>query len=145
MPAFARRAGGALTEEQVDVVVHGMRARWARAAALGGTAPPPYAATPGDAGRGAAAYATYCASCHGPSGTGGKPAGSIVDRSYLELVSDQGLRTASVGLAGFVGELSTPVHTVMAIGLMYTLPAVIFYLFVQRYVVAGMTAGSVKG
>ncbi len=51
----------------------------------------------------------------------------------------------SVGLAGFVGELSTPVHTVMAIGLMYTLPAVIFYLFVQRYVVAGMTAGSVKG
>jgi multiple sugar transport system permease protein len=50
-----------------------------------------------------------------------------------------------VGLAGFVGELSTPVHTVMAIGLMYTLPAVIFYLFVQRFVVAGMTAGSVKG
>src|SRR6478752_6330598 len=61
------------------------------------------------------------------------------------LISDQDLRTASVGLAGFVGELSTPVHTVMAIGLMYTLPAVIFYLFVQRFVVAGMTAGSVKG
>jgi multiple sugar transport system permease protein len=61
------------------------------------------------------------------------------------LNSDQDQRTASVGLAGFVGELSTPVHTVMAIGLMYTLPAVIFYLFVQRYVVAGMTAGSVKG
>nr|WP_315427271.1 carbohydrate ABC transporter permease [uncultured Albidiferax sp.] len=61
------------------------------------------------------------------------------------LISDQGLQTASVGLAGFVGELSTPMHTVMAIGLMYTLPAVIFYLFVQRYVVSGMTAGSVKG
>jgi multiple sugar transport system permease protein len=61
------------------------------------------------------------------------------------LVSDEGLRTASVGLAGYVGELSTPMHTVMAIGLMYTLPAVVFYLFVQRYVVSGMTAGSVKG
>ncbi|MCW5237832.1 carbohydrate ABC transporter permease [Verminephrobacter eiseniae] len=61
------------------------------------------------------------------------------------LISDQGLQTASVGLAGFVGELSTPVHTVMSVGLMYTLPAVIFYLFVQRYVVSGMTAGSVKG
>jgi multiple sugar transport system permease protein len=61
------------------------------------------------------------------------------------LVSDQGLYTASVGLAGYVGELSTPMHTVMAIGLMYTLPAVVFYLFVQRYVVSGMTAGSVKG
>jgi multiple sugar transport system permease protein len=61
------------------------------------------------------------------------------------LVSSQELRTASVGLAGFVGELSTPVHSVMAVGIIYTLPAVIFYLFVQRYVVAGLTAGSVKG
>jgi multiple sugar transport system permease protein len=61
------------------------------------------------------------------------------------LVSDEGLRTASVGLAGYVGELSTPMHTVMAIGLMYTIPAVVFYLFVQRYVVSGMTAGGVKG
>ena len=33
----------------------------------------------------------------------------------------------------------------MAVGLLYTVPAVVFYLFVQRYVVAGMTAGSVKG
>jgi multiple sugar transport system permease protein len=61
------------------------------------------------------------------------------------LISSQELRTASVGLAGFVGELSTPVHSVMAVGIIYTLPAVIFYLFVQRYVVSGMTAGSVKG
>lgn len=61
------------------------------------------------------------------------------------LVSSQNLRTASVGLAGFVGELSTPVHSVMAVGIIYMLPAVIFYLFVQRFVVAGMTAGSVKG
>jgi multiple sugar transport system permease protein len=61
------------------------------------------------------------------------------------LISDANLRTASVGLASFVGELSTPVHSVMAIGVLYTLPAIVFYLFVQRYVVAGMTAGSVKG
>ena len=61
------------------------------------------------------------------------------------LISDDSLRTASVGLAGFVGELSTPVHSVMAVGIIYTLPAVIFYLFVQRFIVAGMTAGSVKG
>ena len=61
------------------------------------------------------------------------------------LVSDERLRTASVGLAGFIGELSTPVHSVMAVGVMYTLPAVVFYLFVQRYMVSGMTAGGVKG
>ncbi len=61
------------------------------------------------------------------------------------LVSSESLRTASVGLAGFVGELSTPIHTVMSIAVIYTLPAVIFYLFVQKYVVGGMTAGGVKG
>jgi len=61
------------------------------------------------------------------------------------LITQEGLRPASVGLASFVGELSTPVHSVMAVGLIYTVPAVVFYLFVQRYVVAGMTAGSVKG
>jgi multiple sugar transport system permease protein len=61
------------------------------------------------------------------------------------MISNEALRPASVGLASFVGELSTPVHSVMAVGLLYTVPAVIFYLFVQRYVTAGMTAGSVKG
>jgi multiple sugar transport system permease protein len=60
-------------------------------------------------------------------------------------ITDEGLRTASVGLASFVGELSTPIHSVMAVGIVYTLPAVAFYLMVQKHVVAGMTAGSVKG
>lgn len=60
-------------------------------------------------------------------------------------ISDDGLRAASVGLASFVGELSTPMDTVMAVGFMYTLPAVVFYLLVQRYIVAGMTSGGVKG
>jgi multiple sugar transport system permease protein len=61
------------------------------------------------------------------------------------LISSESLRTASVGLAGFVGELSTPIHTVMSIAIIYTTPAVVFYLFVQKYVVGGMTAGGVKG
>jgi len=52
---------------------------------------------------------------------------------------------ASVGLAGFVGENITPLDTVMTVGILYTAPAVLFYLFAQRYVVAGMTAGGLKG
>lgn len=60
-------------------------------------------------------------------------------------ISDDRLKAASVGLASFVGELSTPMDTVMAVGFMYTLPAVGFYLLVQRYIVAGMTSGGVKG
>ncbi len=61
------------------------------------------------------------------------------------LIVDASLHTASVGLARFIGELSTPMHSIMSVALIYTLPAVVFYLFAQRYVVAGMTSGSVKG
>jgi multiple sugar transport system permease protein len=60
-------------------------------------------------------------------------------------ITEDRLHTASVGLAGFVGELSTPIHSVMAVGFLYTLPAVAFYLMVQKHVVSGMTAGGVKG
>jgi multiple sugar transport system permease protein len=58
---------------------------------------------------------------------------------------DPGKQPLSVGLSGYIGQLSTPLQTVMAVALMYTLPAVVFYLFAQKYVVSGMTAGGVKG
>lgn len=60
-------------------------------------------------------------------------------------VNEERLHVAAVGLASFVGELSTPIDAVMAVAIIYTLPAVVFYLMVQKHVVAGMTAGSVKG
>jgi mono/diheme cytochrome c family protein len=96
MPGFAPAAGGPLTEAQIDVIVRGMRERWRRPDALAGATAPPYAGAPGDAGRGAHVYAARCAACHGASGTGGRRGGSVVDGSYLALVSDQGLRTAVV-------------------------------------------------
>ncbi len=93
MPAFAQSAGGMLTEEQIDTIVHGIRS-WVKPGALGNQTPPPYAApTPGDSQRGADAYRTYCSSCHGVDGRGGSKASSIVDGSYLALISDQQLRT----------------------------------------------------
>lgn len=58
---------------------------------------------------------------------------------------DAAIQPASVGLASFIGELSTPVQTVMSVAVMYTLPAVVFYLLAQKYIVSGMTAGGVKG
>jgi len=97
MPAFARSAGGTLTDRQIDVLVRESRARWAKPDALGGASPPSYTASgPGEAGRGAEVYGTFCASCHGPGGRGGGKARSIVDGSYLALVSDQGLRTTVI-------------------------------------------------
>ena len=38
-------------------------------------------------------YSANCRSCHGPDGKGGPKAGSVVDPSYLSLVSNQYLRT----------------------------------------------------
>jgi cytochrome c oxidase cbb3-type subunit III len=117
MPAFSQHEGGGLTDRQIELLTSGMRAQWARPDDFRGVEIPPYnadgtaagsnvdvttasadpgvASTPYDTQRGAAAYQTYCASCHGTNGAGGR-AGSIVDPNFLRLVSDQGLRTTVV-------------------------------------------------
>lgn len=94
MPAFAQSAGGMLTDKQVDAIVRGIRDHWSSPEVFQGADPPPYSASsPGDSARGAQVYATFCSSCHGENGRGGKTAGSIVDGSFLALVNDQELRT----------------------------------------------------
>lgn len=97
MPAFVRSAGGLLTDAQVTALVQGIRGRWARADALHGATPPPYAATgPGDPGRGAQVFDTFCAGCHGRGGRGGPRGSAVADGAYLSLVSNQGLRTTVI-------------------------------------------------
>ena len=94
MPAFAQSAGGMLTDKQIDAIARGIRERWSKADALQGAVPPPYSSTEsGDAARGAEVYATGCQSCHGSGGHGGQKGSSIVDGSFLALLSDQELRT----------------------------------------------------
>jgi cytochrome c oxidase cbb3-type subunit III len=98
MPAFARKAGGLLTDAQVDILVHGIRSwanpGWANAGAFANTQLPAYAASQsGDATRGAALFKVSCAPCHGLEGRGAR---AIADPSYLALVSDQHLRTVII-------------------------------------------------
>src|SRR5207253_195695 len=82
MPAFAQTAGGLLTAAQIDVIVNGIRARWAKPTALADANVPPYAApAPGDPARGAAVYARYCSSCHGADGRSSRGSGSASTRS----------------------------------------------------------------
>jgi cytochrome c oxidase cbb3-type subunit 3 len=93
MPAFAQKAGGLLTDAQVDILVSGIR-NWAKPAALGNERPPAYTASePGDTTRGQDVFKTLCFSCHDPNG---RAARAITDRSYLNLVSDQHLRTVII-------------------------------------------------
>ena len=94
MTAFAQSAGGMLTDKQIDVIVSGIRSRWAKPEILRGANPPPYSSPEaGNPTRGADVYAAYCSSCHGPGGRGGPKASSIVDGSFLALLTDQELRT----------------------------------------------------
>lgn len=94
MPAFAESAGGMLTNKQIDVITTEMRSRWSRPGILKGANPPAYAAnSPGNSRQGEVVYGTYCASCHGTQGQGGKKGSAITNDSFLALVSDQGLRT----------------------------------------------------
>jgi cytochrome c oxidase cbb3-type subunit III len=94
MPAFAKSAGGMLTDNQLDVIIRGIRERYSKPNALAGVAPPPYAVSEsGDVTRGAVVYETFCSACHGPAGRGGPKASSIVDGTFLALLTDQELRT----------------------------------------------------
>jgi mono/diheme cytochrome c family protein len=94
MSAFAQSAGGMLTEKQIEIIVSGIRSRWAKPDILRGTSPPPYSSPEaGNPAHGADVFAAYCSSCHGPGGKGGPKASSIVDGSFLALLTDQELRT----------------------------------------------------
>jgi cytochrome c oxidase cbb3-type subunit 3/ubiquinol-cytochrome c reductase cytochrome c subunit len=112
MPAFAESAGGMLTDRQIRSLVDGMMKQWGKPGVLAGQNPPSYAAAgAGDPQQGQQVFATFCARCHGADGRGltakdagaktGRSFGSIVDPSYLALVSDQSLRTTTiVGIPG---------------------------------------------
>ncbi len=104
MPSFSKSEGGTLTDVQVEAIATGMRQRWARGLHASGGTPPPYSEAdaraagqaPASSARGGEAFRRACGSCHGPDGRGGKDGGSVVDASFLGLVSDQMLRTSVV-------------------------------------------------
>ncbi|RJQ82608.1 carbohydrate ABC transporter permease [Pseudonocardiaceae bacterium YIM PH 21723] len=59
--------------------------------------------------------------------------------------ADANLQTLPVWLNGFTGNQATEWGTAMAASVIFTVPVLIFFLIVQRNLVAGVTAGAVKG
>jgi mono/diheme cytochrome c family protein len=117
MPPFAKSAGGMLDDRQISVLANGMMQQWSKPDLFAGQSVPQYRATlTGDAARGQQAFVSFCARCHGTGGEGssgegssgggskgegeGKSGtgkiGSIVDASYLALISDQDLRSITI-------------------------------------------------
>ena len=92
MPPFAKSAGGSLTDPQIDILIAGIRKSWAGPPGAGKDAPP-YSGSAGNPNNGSQVYAANCQSCHGAGGHGELQASSIVDGSFLAMLSDQELRT----------------------------------------------------
>lgn len=50
----------------------------------------------------------------------------------------------TVGISSLIGEFTTQYNELMALSVMASLPLIIVFLFVQRYLLEGLTAGGVK-
>jgi multiple sugar transport system permease protein len=63
----------------------------------------------------------------------------------VTLITSPDIRPVAVGLASLKVMLDTPIDRVLAAALFFSVFPVIFYLIIQRYIVAGLSAGAVKG
>ena len=119
MPPMATTQGGPMTLEQVQDIVKGMRTSWSSKESTTG-APALHAAAPGNIAAGKTAFVSWCGACHGTDGRGTERAGSVVDSSFLALMSDQSLRSAIVcgrldlGMPDWSGHVGTRASTARA-------------------------------
>jgi multiple sugar transport system permease protein len=63
----------------------------------------------------------------------------------VTFVQDQDLWVTSVGLASWIGWLTVSTDVMMAGAIVFSLPSLLFFLFLQRYLVSGLAAGAVRG
>jgi mono/diheme cytochrome c family protein len=98
MPAFGESAGGFLTSQQIDILVTGMRMRWAPKNSQQTHMPSYLDTAEGDPNHGGEIFRGNCISCH----EHGKQ--KITDLSYLALVSDQSLRTIVIAGRPDIGQ-----------------------------------------
>ena len=117
MPAFSRKKGGTLTDEQVKAIAGGIKSRW-KAGPPGG----PDARLSrrgrrrrGRRGAGAGVFDGPAPRCHGDGRAGGKDkVGPINDPAFLALISDQALRRfiitgrPDLGMPDYAGKAGRP-------------------------------------
>ena len=63
----------------------------------------------------------------------------------LMLISKTDKSTFPVGLLSFISKFSVDFGQMMAAGVIALIPAFLFFVFIQKYLVRGLTAGAVKG
>ena len=63
----------------------------------------------------------------------------------LMLISSEASKTFAVGLITFIGRSGVDWGQMMAAATLALIPPAIFFALIQRYLIAGLTAGAVKG
>ncbi len=63
----------------------------------------------------------------------------------LTLTTTEDMRTVPVGLTLFSGEYYTNYGALMAASLLVCVPVLVFFLYTNKYMIQGLTAGAVKG
>jgi multiple sugar transport system permease protein len=62
----------------------------------------------------------------------------------LILTSSEDMKTVPVGIGQLIGQYKIQWNDLMASSLYAIIPLMIFFIFLQRYLISGLTAGSVK-
>ncbi len=62
----------------------------------------------------------------------------------LTFAPDRELWVSAVGLASWIGELTTPVEIMMSGAVVFTLPSVVVFLALQQRLVGGLSAGAIQ-
>ena len=72
---------------------------------------------------------------------------AVAAQAQSRPASEDAARTVPAALAFFTGEstFTAPTGNIAAAAVIVTVPIIVFVLFFQRRIVAGLTAGAVKG
>lgn len=63
----------------------------------------------------------------------------------MTFILDQGTRPITAGIFNFMGQYGTKWSYLCAFGIVTIMPVVLIFIFMQKYIVSGMTSGAVKG
>ena len=63
---------------------------------------------------------------------------------FASVMTDEATRTLPVGLQGYSTQFLVYWNQIMAASLVVSIPVVAGFLFLQRYLIAGLTAGALK-
>ncbi len=63
----------------------------------------------------------------------------------VTLISNEAMTTISLGISQFKGRFNIDYGGIIAASILLIIPQLIFFVFFQRFIIEGMTAGAVKG